>query len=122
MGKTLGEYLKHLRYNHPDRPSIREVARRAKIDVSYLSRMEKDEVSPPSEEILQRLASVLDVEDPDELLWLANKVPPEFRGVIKERFSEIPSFLRTVKDLPEEEWNRLVRYVNRTLVSKKDMK
>ena len=69
MGKTLGEYLKHLRYNHPDRPSIREVARRAKIDVSYLSRMEKDEVSPPSEEILQRLASVLDVEDPDELLF-----------------------------------------------------
>ena len=55
MGKSLGKYLRDLRMRHVEPLSIREVARRAEIDVSYLSRMEKDEVPPPSEEIILRL-------------------------------------------------------------------
>ena len=123
MEKSFGTYLRHLRLKHVERLSIREVARRAEIDVSYLSRMEKDEVPPPREEIVMRLARVLSVEDVDELLWLANKIPPEFREVIRgDKCSDIPSFLRIVTDLTAEERIRLDRYVKRMLLSRKDAK
>jgi transcriptional regulator with XRE-family HTH domain len=105
--------------NHPETLSIREVSRRAGIDVSYLSRMEKGEVSPPREEIILRLAEVLEA-DPDKLLEMADKIPPDVREIIRSRYQEIPSFLRTAKDLSAEDWTRLRNYMQKTLLSGKD--
>jgi len=105
---------------HPERLSIREVSRRAGIDVSYLSRMEKGEVPPPREEIILRLAGVLGVEDPDELLELADKIPPDVQEIIRDHYQEIPSFLRTAKDLSAEEWGRLKSYMQKNLLSRRD--
>jgi len=117
--KRFGDTLRNLRLNHPETLSIREVSRRAGIDVSYLSRMEKGEVSPPSEEIILRLAEVLEA-DPDELLEMADKIPPDVREIIRSHFQEIPSFLRTAKDLSAEDWSRLRNYMQKTLLSGKD--
>jgi len=110
--------LRRLRLDHPERLSIREVSRRAGIDVSYLSRMEKGEVPPPSEEIILRLAQVLGA-DPDSLLEPADRIPPDVREIIRDRYQEIPSFLRTARDLSPEDWNRLTSYVQKNLLRPK---
>ncbi len=112
------ETLRRLRLDHPERLSIREVSRRAGIDVSYLSRMEKGEVPPPREEIILRLAQVLGA-DPDSLLEPADMIPPDVREIIRDRYQEIPLFLRTARDLSPEDWNRLTSYVQKNLLSRK---
>jgi len=104
--------------DHPERLSIREVSRRAGIDVSYLSRMEKGEVPPPREEIVLRLAEVLGT-DPDSLMEPADMIPPDVREIIRDRYQEIPSFLRTTRDLSPEDWDRLTNYVQKNLLPRR---
>jgi transcriptional regulator with XRE-family HTH domain len=120
MVKSFGDHLRRLRLDHPEKLSIREVSRRAGIDVSYLSRMEKGEVAPPREEIILRLADVLGAGDPDELLERADKIPPDVQEIIRDHYQEIPSFLRTAKDLSTEDWTRLRNYMQKNLLSRKD--
>jgi transcriptional regulator with XRE-family HTH domain len=120
--ETFGSRLRALRLVHPEGPSIREVARRAGIDVSYLSRMEKDEVAPPSEEVILRLAEVLGVEDSDELLKLADKIHPDLQEIIRDRVETLPAFLRIAKDFSQEDWDRLTRYVKRSLRPSRETK
>ena len=120
MAESFGKRLRRYRQNHPDKLSIREVARRANIDVSYLSRMEKDEVPPPRTEVILRLAGTLGVRDSDELLLLAKKIPPDIEDIIRDHSEEIPSFLRTARGLSQEEWNKVTNYLKRNLLSKKD--
>jgi len=120
--ESFGEILRRLRLDHPEKLSIREVSRRAGIDVSYLSRMEKGEVAPPREEIILRLAEVLGSADPDRLLELADKIPPDVREIIRDQYQEIPSFLRTAKDLSREDWSKLRSYVQKNLLSRKGRK
>ena len=120
MGESFGKRLRRHRRDYSEKLSIREVARRASIDVSYLSRMEKDEVPPPRTEIILRLAEALGVEDSDELLLLADKIPTDIQDIIRDHSEEIPSFLRTAKGLSQGEWNKVTNYVKRNLLSKKD--
>jgi transcriptional regulator with XRE-family HTH domain len=119
--ESFGETLRRLRMEHPEKLSLREVCRRAGIDVSYLSRMEKEEVPPPREEIILRLAHVLGT-DPDRLLEPAHKIPPDVREIIRDQYQEIPSFLRTAKDLSPEDWGKLKSYMRKNLLSRKDRK
>jgi len=118
--KTFGSHLRKLRLDHPEKLSIREVSRRAGIDVSYVSRMEKDEVSPPSEEIILKLARVLGVDRPDELLRLANRIPPDVQEIIRSHYPEIPAFLRSARELSAEDWTRLSTYMKKKLLARKD--
>ena len=118
--KTFGTYLRKMRLRHPEALSIREVARRAGIDVSYVSRMEKDEVSPPREEVILKLAEVLGLDKPDELLRLANKIPPDVQDIIRRNYQEIPSFLRSASRLTPEDWSRLSDYMKKNILPKKD--
>lgn len=53
--------------------SLRELARRVEIDFTYLSKIENGKVSPPSDEVIARLARELEA-DPEKLLALAAKV------------------------------------------------
>ena len=119
MAESFGKFLKDSRLNHPGNLSIREVSRRAGIDVSYLSRMEKNEVAPPREEVILKLAEVLGIEDPDDLLRLAQKIPPDVQEIIKRNFDEMPSFIRMAKNLSQEDWDRLTTYMKRNILSKK---
>jgi transcriptional regulator with XRE-family HTH domain len=120
--ETFGGRLKALRLAHPEGPSIREVARRAGIDVSYLSRMEKEEVAPPSEEVILRLCEVLGVEDSDELLKLADKIHPDLQEIIRDQVETLPAFLRIAKDFSQEDWDRLTRYVKRSIRPSREAK
>ena len=64
--------------------SVRQVAQRIGVEPAYLSKIERDQVAPPSEATIARLAAELG-EDADMLLALAGKVSDELRQIIMRR-------------------------------------
>lgn len=61
--------------------SQRELATRAGIDFTYLSKIENARMEPPSEKVILKVAEALDA-DPDELVLLAGKIPSDIVGSI----------------------------------------
>jgi len=72
--------------------TLRELADRVKVDLTYLSKIEKGVMPPPSEKVILRLAESLDT-DKDELLILAGKIPPDIAELLKDR--EVLQLLRS---------------------------
>lgn len=95
----------------------RTLASRVGIDVTYLSKIENDRLPPPSHETIHKLATELD-EDPDELLVLADKAPKDMKEIITQSASR-PDFLRSIKDLSDEDLKDVQAYVEK-LKKKRD--
>lgn len=110
---TLGTFLRERREGlraHDRRYSVRQVAERVGVQPSYLSKVERGEVAPPSEDTLVRLARELAVE-PDLLLAMAGKVSRDLLEVIRRRPLLFAELIRELKDLPDHAVLRLVREV-----------
>jgi transcriptional regulator with XRE-family HTH domain len=110
---TLGTFLRERRESLREqdrRYSVRKVAERVGVQPSYLSKVERGEVSPPSEDTLVRLARELEVE-PDLLLAMAGKVSSDLLEVIRRRPLLFAALIRELKDLPDHAVLRLVREV-----------
>ena len=108
---TLGTFLRERRESlraDDRRYSVRQVAERVGVQPSYLSKVERGEVSPPSEDTLVRLARELAVE-PDLLLAMAGKVSRDLLEVIRRRPLLFAELIRQLKDLPDHAVLRLVR-------------
>jgi transcriptional regulator with XRE-family HTH domain len=67
---AFGERVRELR--KAQGMSQRELADRAGIDFTYLSKIENGRMEPPSEQVIRRVAEELDA-DADELIVLADK-------------------------------------------------
>jgi transcriptional regulator with XRE-family HTH domain len=100
---TFGDRLRELRLQNGF--NQRDLAEKVGIDFTYLSKIENDKMSPPSQETIRKLAEELEA-DLDELLILANRVPDDVKEVITKS-REHPAFLREIQDLDEEELKRL---------------
>jgi HTH-type transcriptional regulator, competence development regulator len=109
VGAFLRERRERLR-EQDRRYSVRQVASRIGIEPSYLSKVERDEVAPPSEETLVRLAHELEVE-PDLLLAMAGKVSSDLLEVVRKRPLLFGQLIRELKDMPDHAVLRLVREV-----------
>lgn len=90
--------------------SLRKVAERLGVEPSYLSKIERDEFPPPSEEVIGKLAAELG-EDRDVLLALAGKVSSDLREAILKRPRLVAELIRETKKLPDTAVLRLVREV-----------
>lgn len=77
------------------------------FDVSYLSKIENDRVTPPSATAIQVLADELGA-DPDDLLALAGKVPPDLGRTLRDS-PGARLFYRSAIDrgLTDDEWRQL---------------
>jgi transcriptional regulator with XRE-family HTH domain len=106
---TFGERLRQIRLER--RLNQRELAGRAGIDFTYLSKVENGRMEPPAEETICRLAAALEVE-PTELLLLAQKVPSDVKPIIT-RSPLVPRFLRTARDFSDEDWEALIEEAER---------
>ncbi|MFB5678787.1 helix-turn-helix domain-containing protein [Paenibacillus terreus] len=95
-----GEYIKNLRksigFNQAD------VAMKVGITTSYLSKIEKGSVSPPSEEKLLQLAAVLQ-DDPNNIIFKAGKIPPDIRELIFQEPGVYEYLHQKLKDKRKEE-------------------
>ena len=108
-----GNYIRELREERreTDRSySVRQVAGRIGIQPSYLSKVERGEVAPPSEATIKRLAEDLG-EDPDVMLALAGKVSQELQEIIRKRPKLFASLIRELKNSPDHALLRIVREV-----------
>ena len=90
--------------------SVRQVAKRMGIQPSYLSKVERGEVAPPSEETTRKLARELEV-DSDVLLAMAGKVSSDLQDVIRKRPALFAELIRQLKEMPDHAVVRLVREV-----------
>ena len=89
---------------------MRKVAERIGVQPSYLSKVERGDVSPPSEATIRRLAEDLD-EESDVLLALAGKVSTDLQAAIIKRPRLFSQLIRELAELPDDAVLRLVREV-----------
>ncbi len=111
--ESLGPYVRERRESlrRGDRSySLRQVAMRVGIEPSYLSKLERGQPAPLSEEKVIALAGELG-EDPDVLLALAGKVSSDVQDAIRKRPRLFAQLIRELKDLPDHAVLRLVREV-----------
>jgi transcriptional regulator with XRE-family HTH domain len=110
---SFGAYLRERRMAkaRTDRAySVRQLAARCGVTPSYLSRLERDEVAPPGEEVLRRLAAELD-EDVDVMLAMGGKISTDLRKAILARPRLFADLIRSLRDMPDSAVLRLVREV-----------
>ncbi len=101
---TFGEKVRELR--KAKNLTLRELAVKVKVNFTYLSKIENQKLSfgeYPSEDLIRKLAKVLDG-DVDELLLLAQKIPED----IKKRVIERPDAFRKFAKLDDKELDKLL--------------
>ncbi len=108
-----GNYVRQLREQRRAvnrRYSVRQTAHRIGVEPAYLSKIERGDVSPPSEETIRRLAADLG-EDSDFLLALAGKVSSDIREIVMKRPILFAEIIRGLSDVPDDELSLLVHRV-----------
>lgn len=100
---TFGVYIRERREAlraTDNRFSVRQVAQRIGVEPAYLSKIERDEVAPPSEEKIRSLALELN-EDVDVLLAMAGKVSSDLLEIIRKRPQLFAELLRQLRAMPD---------------------
>jgi transcriptional regulator with XRE-family HTH domain len=113
MENMFGPYIREKREKKratDPRFSLRRIAAAIEVQPSYLSKVERCEVAPPSEAKILRLAEELG-EDGDVLLALAGKVSSDLQEVIRKRPRLFADLIRTMKDMPDHAMLKLMREV-----------
>ncbi len=90
--ENFGQYLKKIRVAH--NISQRELAKNVGVDFTYLSKIENGKIEPPAEDTIKKIAEYLG-EDADHLILLANKIPSDYKEVLKSD-PKIPFMLRQI--------------------------
>jgi len=87
----------------PEGYTLRWLATQIDVSPSYLSRVERETVPPPSNEKIIELAEVLEI-NPDVLLSLAGRIREERRLLLTKLFSALENGVddRQVMDLFKE--------------------
>lgn len=109
MQKTFGQKIRDHRV-HNTHLGLRKLAETIDISATYLSRIENDKESPPSEDIIIRIAQALGM-DEDELLSYANKISPDLLKTIREKPDLFPNFIRTVRNFEETRLEDIIEIV-----------
>ena len=104
--KHFGEVLRQMREKKGI--SLRKFAVKIGITPTYLSKIERLEITKaPSEEVI-RLAAVELESDFDELMILAGRIPAELPDIISQRPREMAALLRTAKNMSESDLRKLM--------------
>lgn len=101
-----GERVKRAR--REQKISQRVLAEKIGINFTYLSKLENNEMPPPAEDKIYKLAEHLSI-DPDELFGLAQRIPEELGRIAIE--PHMPMILRAAKDLSEEDRQRMLEWI-----------
>lgn len=109
FGQYIRDRREWLRKQDPSY-SVRKMAARIGVEPAYLSKIERGEMSPPSEEKIRALAGALE-EDPDILLALGGKISTDLREVIMRRPKLFADLIRTMKEQPDHALLKIVREV-----------
>ena len=111
--KRFGSYIRECRVSLNEKEkgfSVRKVAEKIGVEPAFLSKVERDIVSPPSEGKIIALAEVLK-EDQDILLAMAGKVSSDLLKIIQKRPVLFADLIRKLKTEPDHAVLRVVRGV-----------
>lgn len=70
-----------------------DVAAEAQVSVPYLSRIERDRENVPKDDLIRRIAAILDISE-DEAFAAGRRLPPDLRSEAKEVFAVYRRFSR----------------------------
>ena len=101
--KTLGLLIRKLRKNKG--LSLRKLAEKVDISFVNIAHIENGRVVT-SKKVIKQLAKALDY-DVDKPLAAADSVNEDIKKIIKKMPTAVPDFLRTAKNLTEDEWKDL---------------
>jgi transcriptional regulator with XRE-family HTH domain len=87
---------------------LREMAKKIGVSPTYLSKVERDEFPPPTEDRVRSIAMIIGC-DPDDLLARAGRVASDLTDIIRERPRVMADFLRVAKELPVDYVAQLTR-------------
>ncbi|MCP5159894.1 MAG: helix-turn-helix domain-containing protein [Gammaproteobacteria bacterium] len=107
---SFGVYARQLREHRRranSRYSIRQTALRVGVEPAYLSKIERGDTPPPSEETIRRLAAELG-EDADLLLGLAGRIANDVREIVTRRPVLFAELIRCLSDIPDDRLMSLV--------------
>jgi len=90
--------------------SLRKVAIKVGVEPAYLSKIERNIFPPPSEEVIRKLANLLDL-DADVLLAMAGKVSSDLQEIIQKRPALFAEVIRQMKDAPDNAILNVVREI-----------
>jgi transcriptional regulator with XRE-family HTH domain len=85
---------------------LREMAKMIGVSPTYLSKVERDEFSPPAEDRVRAIAEIIEC-DTDDLLARAGRVSSDITDIIKRQPVQLAALLRTTKGLSAEDIGRL---------------
>lgn len=107
---TFGKRIQELRQEK--NLSQRELAKKAEMDYTYLSKIENGKMPPPKSDVIERLATLLKA-DLNELLILAGKAPPELGQTLQKSEGARNFFFRHAPNLKEEDWESILKHLNK---------
>ncbi len=113
MGIAFGQYVRQKRESlktNDRRFSLRQVASRIAVQPSYLSKVERGDEPPPSQQTIERLAAELN-DDPDMMLAMAGKVSSDLQAIIRKRPKLFAQLIRELKEMPDHAVLRVMREV-----------
>ena len=92
---------------------LREMAKMIGVSPTYLSKVERNELPPPAEDKVKKIAEIIG-RDTDELLALAGRVASDLTEIIRRHPREMASFLRAANGLTANDMARLARDAQET--------
>ena len=111
---TAQEFGRRLRELRMDKDiTLRKFAQDVGISPTYLSKVERGDFSPPTEDRIKDFAKALG-QDPDELLAIAGRISSDLPEIIMKHPHEAADFLRFVKGFTKEDWIKLKDKVKKT--------
>jgi transcriptional regulator with XRE-family HTH domain len=91
---------------------LRQMAKQIGLSPTYLSKVERDDFSPPAEDKVRAIATIIE-QDVDELLALAGRVSSDLSDIIRKQPRETAALLRTVEGLSAKQVAKLSREAQR---------
>lgn len=81
--------------------SQRDLAKLVALDFTYLSKLENDRADyAPKEDVIRKLATHLEL-DPDELVFLAGRIPERDEEFLRQNYQVMPALFRRMQENPE---------------------
>jgi len=107
--ETFGERVRKRR--QAKQITLRKFSSLINVSPAYMSQIENNRFSPPTEEVICAIARALE-EDKDELLALANKIHSDLLPIINRFPREIATFLRTTQGFDRSRWKSLIKQMS----------
>ena len=107
--KFFGNLIKRLRKKKG--LTLRQLAEQISVSFVNISHIENGRVET-SEKVIKELAKALDY-DVDKLLATADSINKDVKNIIKKLPNAVPEFLRTAKNLTEDEWKDLTEQIKK---------